>query len=76
MGSHFLLQEMFQNRHQTFISCIAGGFFSTESPWKATCILCYSIPVIRRKAPPAKSCHFSWWEPSNEGLQLGLLSGI
>ena len=43
---------------------------------KATCILCYSIPVIWRKAPLAKSCHFSWWEPSNEGLQLGLLSGF
>ena len=64
MGSHFLLQEMFPNRDQTFISCIAGGLFSTDSPEKATCILCYSITVIWRQAPPAKSCHFSWWEPS------------
>ena len=68
MGSHFLLQEIFQNRNQTFISCIACGFFSTESPGTATCILCYSIPVIWRQAPRAKSCRFSWWEPSNEGL--------
>lgn len=27
MGSHFLLQEIFQNSDQTFISCIARGFF-------------------------------------------------
>ena len=64
IGSHFLLQEMFQNRDQTFISCIAGGFFSTKSPGTATCILGYSIPVVWRQAPPAKSCRFSWWEPS------------
>ena len=47
-----------------------------QSPGTATCILCYSIPVIWRQAPPAKSCRFSWWEPSNESLQLGLLSRI
>ena len=55
MGSHFLLQEMFQNRHQTFISCIAGGFFSTESPEKS-----YLYPML------FYPCHTEAGSPSQE----------
>lgn len=77
MSSHLLLQEMFQNRDQTFISCIAGRFFSTESPRTATCILCYSIPVVWRQAHLAQELAFSLGGSLlNEGLQLRLLSGI
>ena len=37
-GCHFLLQRIFptqgQNMH-LFVSCIAGGFFTTSATWKA-----------------------------------------
>ena len=36
MGCHFLLLGIFLTRDQTCISCLAGGFFSTEPGQKPT----------------------------------------
>ena len=41
VGCHFLLQEIFWPRDQTCVSCLAGGFFTTETHGK----LYYRIPV-------------------------------
>ena len=63
-------------RDWTFVSCIAGAYFSTESPGTANCILCYSIPVIWRQAPQPRAVIFLAGCLLHEGLQLGLLCGI
>ena len=37
VGCHFLLQRIFPiqgSNHLSYVSCIAGGFFTTESPGK------------------------------------------
>ena len=34
VGCHFLLQGIFQPKDQTHVSCLAGGFFTTEPPGK------------------------------------------
>ena len=35
-------------RHQTWVSCIAGGFFTTESPEKPMICLCYMLSHFSR----------------------------
>ena len=54
MGSHFLLQKIFQNSDQTFISCIARGFFSTVT-WDS-----YLYPML------FYPCHMEAGSPSQE----------
>ena len=34
VGSHSLLQGIFQPRNHTCVSCITGGFFTSEPPEK------------------------------------------
>ena len=34
VGCHFLLQGIFPTRAQTCVSCLEGGFFTTEPPGK------------------------------------------
>ena len=42
VGCHFLLQEIFLTKDRTHISCIAGGFFTTEAAHQAPLSMVFS----------------------------------
>ena len=80
VGCHFLLQGVSQPRHRTFISCscLAGRFFTTESPGNTLCMQTFYESINEEQSLQQKSVDTnctrrrrtcSMWIPGNKNAK-------